>query len=352
MIAETETEPERYNVYTNPKTNPQRNPNVDPKRTKPLTGKEVSAIKRGHEQYSEMGPWNLSIILSNTKCVHVSTMSIYRVLYPEKYKTVMVDAEKDTTKFFEKHRPHAMYHADTMEVYLANGKKIFQISIEDDYSRGYMALCVFKHKHPYFVVITILRACRLHSIPHLFHHDNGGEYNNGVVARLLEMLGIVDVPTKVRNPKGNGKKENGHKQDRRYFYEKKQFQNIESVKQEIPDYLILHNEIKGQWARYGRTVASILEGAEKNPLTDGELDKVIHELFFKKVKRLVKRNGKIKFESKWYHIGKRMRGETISMRITLKGLEAWHNGIFLKRWKYWEYVLHIDANYTIEKYLL
>ena len=136
-----------------------------------------------------MGPWNLSIILSNTKDVHVSTMSVYRVLHPEKYRAVTVDAEKDAIGFYEKHRPYAMFHADTMEVHLGNGTKIYQISIEDDYSRGYMALCVFKQKHPYFVIITILRACRLHSRPHIFHHDNGGEYKNGVVARLLEMLG-------------------------------------------------------------------------------------------------------------------------------------------------------------------
>ena len=56
-------------------------------------------------------------------------------------------------------------------------------------------------------MLTILRAFRLHSKPELFHHDNGGEYDNGVVSRLLQMLGIVDVPTEVENPKGNGKKE-------------------------------------------------------------------------------------------------------------------------------------------------
>ncbi|MGB3459206.1 MAG: hypothetical protein WBB08_07920 [Halobacteriota archaeon] len=36
---------------------------------------------------------------------------------------------------------------------------------------------------------------------------NGGEYNNGVVSRLLRMLDVVDVPTEVESPKGNGKKD-------------------------------------------------------------------------------------------------------------------------------------------------
>ena len=75
------------------------------------------------------------------------------------------------------------------------------------YSRGYRALCVFPKKHSYFVVLTILRAFRLHSKPELFHHDNSGEYDNGVVSRLLQMRDIVDVPTEVENPKGKGKKD-------------------------------------------------------------------------------------------------------------------------------------------------
>ncbi len=65
-----------------------------------------------------------------------------------------------------------------------------------------MALCVFPKKHTYFVILTLLRAFRLHSKPKLVHHDNGGEYNNGVVSRLLRMLDVVDVPTEVESPKG------------------------------------------------------------------------------------------------------------------------------------------------------
>lgn len=187
---------------------------------------EIKAIKEAHQKYPEMGSWNLSLLLSNEFDVHVSTMSIMRVLYPEDYKHKKIS---EKIKYYEKPRPHVMYHADTMEVMLLNGSAIYQISVEDDYSRGYMALCVFPKKHSYFVILTLLRAFRLYSKPELFHHDNGGEYDNGVVSRLLQMLDIIDVPTDVENPKGNGKKEKAHSQDRKYFYEKYQFQNIESV---------------------------------------------------------------------------------------------------------------------------
>ena len=245
-----------------------------------------------------------------------------------------------------------MYHADTMDVTLGNRSVIHQISVEDDYSRGYMALCVFPKKHSYFVVLTILRAFMSHSKPELFHHDNGGEYNNGVVSRLLQMLDIVDVPTEVENPKGHGKKERAHSQDRKYFYEKYQFQDIESVEKEIPEYIRFRNESKGQWARYGKTASAVLKGAEAKPLTDEEREGVIRELYFEKGERIVKQNGKVKFKGKWYHMNKKRSNETVEVKITLRGVEAWHKGAFIKRWKYWEYVLDIAADYMLKKYLL
>jgi hypothetical protein len=95
-----------------------------------------------------------------------------------------------------------------------------------------------------------------------------------------------------------------------------------------------------------------LKDAEAKPLTDEELEKVIRELFFEKVERTVKRNDKVKFEGKWYHAGRKMTGETVEVKITLRGVEVWHNGAYIKQWKYGEYVLGIAAGYILEKYLL
>ncbi len=76
------------------------------------------------------------------------------------------------------------------------------------------------------------------------------------------------------------------------------------------------------------------------------------KFYFEKTERKVKQNGKVKFEGKWYHVSEKMAGETVEVRITLRGLEVWHNDSFIKRWKYWEYVLGIAAGYRREKYLL
>jgi hypothetical protein len=75
-----------------------------------------------------------------------------------------------------------------------------------------------------------------------------------------------------------------------------------------------------------------LKDAKAKPLTDEEREKVIRELYFEKGERKVKQNGKVKFEGKWYHVGREMSGETVEVKITLRGVEVWHCGAFIKRW--------------------
>jgi hypothetical protein len=124
------------------------------------------------------------------------------------------------------------------------------------------------------------------------------------------------------------------------------------VEKAIPEYIRFRNESKGQWARYGKTASAVLKDAEAKPLTDEELERVIRELHFANVERKVKQNGKVKFEGKRYHVGRKMSGKSVEIKVTLRGVEVWHNGAFIKRWKYWKYVLGIGADYMLKKYLL
>jgi hypothetical protein len=51
-------------------------------------------------------------------------------------------------------------------------------------------------------------------------------------------------------------------------------------------------------------------------------------------------------------VSEKMAGETVEVRVTLRGLEVWHNDTFIKRWKYWAYVSGIAVDYMLKKYLL
>jgi adenylate cyclase class IV len=124
------------------------------------------------------------------------------------------------------------------------------------------------------------------------------------------------------------------------------------VEKAIPEYLRFRNESKGQWARYGQTASSALKEAEAKPLTNEELEKVIRELYFEKEQRVIKPDGKFKFEGKRYHLSEKLAGKIIEVRTTLKGIEVWYEGLFIKRWKYWEYIINNAVDYMLEKYLV
>jgi hypothetical protein len=51
-------------------------------------------------------------------------------------------------------------------------------------------------------------------------------------------------------------------------------------------------------------------------------------------------------------LSEKLAGKIIEVRTTLKGIEVWYDGSFIKRWKYWEYILNNAVDYMIEKYLV
>ena len=69
-------------------------------------------------------------------------------------------------------------------------------------------------------------------------------------------------------------------------------------------------------------------------MSDDELEEIIREMYFEKKDRIVKKDGKVRFKGRKYHISKKLKGGTVEMRVTLRGIEAWTDGKQIKRWKY------------------
>jgi hypothetical protein len=60
---------------------------------------------------------------------------------------------------------------------------------------------------------------------------------------------------------------------------------------------------------------------------------VIRKLYFEKDQREIKPDGNFKFEGKWYHLSEKLAGKIIDVRTTLKGIEVWYDGLFIKRYQ-------------------
>lgn len=273
--------------------------------------------------------------MKNEQDIDISPASIWRYFYPHE--------EKEKLKFFEMKKPHSMWHGDVMTAKSLNdGTIIYQCSIEDDYSRGY-AGCLSEHKDARIVVNALINAMLTwKSIPTCFHYDNGGEAKCRLVTAFLRNISdvcnheIKFIPTKVRNPKGNGKKERAHRDDRRDFWEKVNENNTADIKNRFNEYLIWRNTKKGHFALKGKPSITRLN-ENKKPTRIFTRESLENLARVKIGSRSVRRGGIIFLHNKFIYTDKRIAGERVDLWETLDGLEIRQKDtIFNTMTDYWE----------------
>ena len=221
-----------------------------------------------------------------------------------------------------------MWHGDVMTgKRLLDGASIYQCTTEDDYSRGYGGY-LSEHKDARIVVYALIDAVlRWKSIPTCFHYDNGSEAKCGIVKAFLKNLSdacshkITMIPTLVRNPKGNGKKERGHKDDKRDFWKKNKSKDISYLRKKFEKYLHWRNYKKGHFALKGKPSITRLKENKKpvRKFTRKQLESLA------KVKigeRIVRSGGVIFLSRRLIYVDKRLVGKKVELWETLRGLEV------------------------------
>ena len=220
-----------------------------------------------------------------------------------------------------------MWHGDVMTGKRSpDGNYIYQCTIEDDYSRAY-AGHLSKNKDARIVIYALIDAVlRWKSIPTCFHYDNGSEAKCGIVKAFLKNLsergdqGIQFIPTLVRNPKGNGKKERAHKDDRRDFWKKNRSNDLDYIRKKFEKYLLWRNEKKGHFALKGKTSITRLKENEKPKRMFSR--KLLESLAKVKVaERVVKPLGVVYLHNTIFHVNPGLEGKKVELWETLKGLE-------------------------------
>lgn len=221
-----------------------------------------------------------------------------------------------------------MWHGDVMTgKRLPDGTFVYQCTIEDDYSRAYAGK-LKNYKDARIVIYALIDAIlRWKSIPTCFHYDNGSEAKCGLVQAFLRNVAdkcnhtISFIPTLVRNPKGNGKKERAHRDDRRDFWKKNRMEKIESLQKKFEKYLKWRNEKKGHFALRGKTSATRLQENRK-PLRKFIRKQLEGLAKVKIAERVVKPLGIVYLLNKIYHVDPKLEGQRIELWETMNGLEV------------------------------
>lgn len=240
-------------------------------------------------------------------------------------------------------RPHSMWHSDVMTgKRLPDGTYVYQCTVEDDYSRGYSG-CLSKYKDARIVVYALIDAIlRWKSIPTCFHYDNGSEAKCGIVKAFLRNLsGVCNhkinfIPTLIENPKGNGKKERAHKDDRRDFWNKIKSNNIEYIRKKFRGYLSWRNNKKGHFPLKGKpSITRLKENKKPKRIFRREFLENLAEV--KITERVVRKGGVIFLYGKLIYTNRKLVDKKVELWETLKGLEVrYGDKVFDVIIDYWE----------------
>jgi transposase InsO family protein len=246
-------------------------------------------------------------------------------------------------------KPHSMWHGDVMiAIRLPDGTFIYQCTIEDDYSRGYSGV-LSKHKDARIVLYALIDAIlRWESVPTCFHYDNGGEAKCSIVKAFLKNLSDVCnheirfIPTKVRNPRGNGKKERAHRDDRRDFWKKTKSKNIQYLRKKFKNYLQWRNNKKGHFALKGKPSITRLK-ENKKPKRSFSREFLESLAKVKVAERIVRSGGVIFLYGKFVYTDKNLIGKKVDLVETLNGLEVSYGGVIFNIIEdYWENIKKVS----------
>jgi transposase InsO family protein len=124
-------------------------------------------------------------------------------------------------RFYERRHPHSLWHGDFMDkITLTDTKQpAHQLTLQDDYSRGYM-FCDLLLDHDQRTVVrapmAAMRAWQV--IPNALLFDNGSPFKGTLVETFCGKLSIRLIHSAVRHPQTNGKLERAFQDDMRDFY--------------------------------------------------------------------------------------------------------------------------------------
>lgn len=272
-------------------------------------------MKKRHPKW---GCFVLSFQLANEECIYMSHMSVWRILHPNRKLP-------RNWNFYEMSKPHSMWHGDVMTgKRLDDGTILYQLSWEDDYSRGYVACEIGTSKTSILVIKGLIEAIMgYETLPSIIHYDNGSEGKCKIVKVFCEALEIKSIHSTVNQPNTNGKKERAHRDDKRDFWGELKSQNIDYIKKKNQEYVEWRNTKKGHWAIKGKP--SITRLNENVKPKHGFTREYLESLAQVRVgTREVRTGGFVFIQNNARCVGQEYAGKRVEVWETLQGLEIRH----------------------------
>ena len=285
-----------------------------------------STIQRTQQLIKEklyLGPERIAWDLQNGEHLQISPSSVKRI------KRKMRDAldppqPPPVWRFYERHHPHSLWHGDFMEkVTLTDTyETAYQLSLLDDYSRGYVFCDLFLGTDQRDVIRALIAAMREYQvIPKAVIFDNGSSFKGNLISSFCANLDLRLIHTAVRHPKTNGKLERAFRDDMKDFYQQYDEWLLEPLRRDLPEYVHYRNYIRGHRALNGKPSITRLQEQDRFALPQ-VLDNLESYARYEVRRKIIPPDGGIRMFNRTAYVGREFAGVEGRFFETLEGLEA------------------------------
>ncbi len=287
-----------------------------------------------------LGPERLAWELQNVAQMRISPATIKRM------KRAMQQAQTPPPpppqwRFYARHHPHSLWHGDCLEKVFdqATGRQLYQLTLLDDYSRGYVFCDLFDHIDPRTTIAALCAAMRQWQvIPKGVIFDNGIPFRGRLFEAFCRNLGIQLIHTAPQHPQTNGKLERAFRDDMPEFYRQQALWELEALRRALPAYVQYRNEVRGHRALQGRPAITRLTEQHRMAVP-WVLDSLEQYARYPMMQKRVTPEGCLGLFRRQVYLDVALSGQSVTCYETVDGLEvrgANHRVYLLREYRRWQ----------------
>jgi transposase InsO family protein len=219
-----------------------------------LTWQVKQEARRLIEAKPELGPERLAWELQHVAQIQISPATLKRMKHARQ-QAQTPPPPPPQWRFYERHHPHSLWHGDCLKKVFdqATGRQLYQVTLLDDYSRGYVFCDLFDFIDPRTTIAALCAAMRQWQvIPKGVVFDQSGVFRGKWLEAFCRHLGIRLIHASPQHPQTNGKLERAFRDDMPEFYRHQSVWELEALRRALPAYVQYRHEVRGYRALKGR----------------------------------------------------------------------------------------------------
>lgn len=170
--------------------------------------------------------------------------------------------------FRQPEKPNEQWHTDFAFVKIS-GVFYYFAAVLDGFSRKILVWDLFQDMTEFSVELLITKAKELYpdAIPRIIH-DNGSQYTNDDLKKLLAQFGMADSKTRPYHPQSNGKIERFHRTLREEHVRRTPYISVSEAEIRMADWITFYNSERLNGAIFYLTPDEVFEGRMKERIAE------------------------------------------------------------------------------------